>query len=416
MPVPNNILQTVETYAMASLAYLVNSNCFIGTANTQFDDFERTYPANLGQTITFTKPFRMTASDGLVASLQGIEERKQSLTVDKAKNVGMAVTAQELIFNVDRFMDDIGKAAILELGSQIEQDIANLCVTAPYRFYGDGLTPINSFQQLAEGLAQFRTFGASRDDTVMYLNDLAIPTILNSGLNQFAPDRNNDIANTWEIANWQGVKFCSSNLLPRHIAGTEGQAQNQLTVVSVTKNADGGITSITFSGTTSATDPDCVKENDKFQFVDNVSGQPNVRFRHFIGHSVSSAPVQFRATADAAAAGSQVTVTIEPALQAASGKNQNLSTEIVAGMKVLPLPNHRAGMIQSGNQLYIAVPRLPSEAPAYSAEVTDPETGVSLRMYTGAGFGQNLHGTVYDCIWGKTQVSDNCMSLIFPDN
>jgi hypothetical protein len=37
-----------------------------------------------------------------------------------------------------------------------------------------------------------------------------------------------------------------------------------------------------------------------------------------------------------------------------------------------------------------------------------------LRMYTGAQFGQNLYGTVHDGIWGKTQVSDNAMAVIFP--
>ena len=40
MAVPTNILQQVQTYQESSLAYLVNLNCFVTTANTKFKDFE----------------------------------------------------------------------------------------------------------------------------------------------------------------------------------------------------------------------------------------------------------------------------------------------------------------------------------------------------------------------------------------
>ncbi len=71
-------------------------------------------------------------------------------------------------------------------------------------------------------------------------------------------------------------------------------------------------------------------------------------------------------------------------------------------------------MIQSGNQFYVAMPKLPETTPFPSSTVVDEDTGASLRMYTGAQFGQNLYGTVHDAIWGKTQVSDNAMAMIFP--
>jgi hypothetical protein len=185
-------------------------------------------------------------------------------------------------------------------------------------------------------------------------------------------------------------------------------------VVSVTTNSDGGVITITFSGTHSATDANSVKIYDRFQFQDNVAGFNNIRFRTFTGHKPSASPVQFKATADAAASGSQVTVSIDPPLQAASGKNQNITQQIVAGMQVKVLPSHRVGMVQSGNQFYAAIPPLPDCDPFMTAVKTDMDTGASLRMYTGAQFGQNLYGTVHDAIWGKTQVSDNAMAIIFP--
>lgn len=415
MPLPNNILQNVQTYNKADLAYLQNINCFVSTANTKYKDFQKANPANLGDTITFDKPLRFTANDGLVVNFEGVEQRVQSLVVDKSKNIGIDISAQQLIFNLEEYMDRFGRGCIEELGAVIESDIAGLCETAPYRFYGNGITPISSFNQLGQMLAFFRNFGAAKNDTKAYLSDIVIPDIVGSGLNQFVPEGNEELRNSWELGAFSKCKWYSSNLLPEHISGSEGQAGVTLTVVSVVTDADGAVTAITFSGTSAASDPDSVKIYDRFQFQDNVSGQPNIRFRTFVGHKPSACPVQFKATANAqSTGGSQVTVTIDPPLQAAVGKNQNITQQIVAGMQVKALPSHRVGMVQSGNQFYAAIPPLPDCDPFMTSVEQDPDTGVSLRMYTGAQFGQNLYGTVHDAIWGKTQVSDNALAIIFP--
>lgn len=414
MPLPNNILENVQTYNKADLAYLQNINCFVATANTKYKDFQKANPANLGDTITFDKPPRFIANDGLEVQFQGVEQRVQSLVVNQAKNIGINISAQQLIFNLEEYMDRFGMGAIKELGAVIEADVATLCETSPYRFYGNGVTPVNSFNQLGQMLAFFRNFGAARHDTRAYLSDIIIPDIVGSGLNQFVLDDNEKLRNSWELGSFNRCDWYSSNLLPEHISGTEGQDGSTLTVVSTTTNADGGVLTITFSGTHSATDANSVKQYDRFQFQDNVSGQPNLRFLTFEGHKPSASPVQFQATADAAASGSQVTVSINPALQAPIGKNQNISQQIVAGMQVKVLPSHRVGMVQSGNQFYVAVPPLPDCDPFMTSVEQDEDTGVSLRLYTGAQFGQNLYGTVHDTIWGKTQVDDNAMAIIFP--
>jgi hypothetical protein len=415
MTLPNNIVQNVQTYNEAELALLQNNNAFIATANTKYRDFQKANPANLGDTITFDKPPRFVANDGLEVNFQGVEQRVQSLVVDQAKNIGLNISAQQLIFNLDDYMDRFGRSAVAELGAVIESDVATVCETSPYRFFGNGVTPINSFNQLAQALAFFRNFGAAHFATKGYLSDIAIPDIIGAGLNQFVPGGNEELRNSWDLGAFAKCDWYSSNLLPTHIAGTEGQAGTTLTVVSVTTNSDGGVISITFSGTTAANDADSIKAYDRFQFQDNVSGQPNIRFRTFVGHKPSACPVQFKATANAGStAGSQVTVTIDPPLQATTGKNQNVTEQIQAGMQVKVLPSHRVGMIQSGNQFYVAIPPLPDCDPYTTSVMTDPDTGVSLRKYTGAGFGTNLYGTVNDAIWGKTQVSDNGMAMIFP--
>lgn len=409
-----NILQQVQTYQMSGLAYLQNLNCFVHEANTKFKNFENLV-ANLGDTVTFDLPPRFTTTNTLVAAFQSADQRVQSLTVSEAANTAYSFTAQQFIFNVEDYMTRFGKSAIEELGAKIEANVAQNCVTHTYRFFGNGLTAINSYQQLAQALAQLRNYGSAKGMAKGFLQDTAIPNIINSGLAQFAEKRNDITANSWQLGNFSNCEWFTSNLLPVHIAGTEGQTQTTLTVVSTTLDSNGAVIAITFSGTSAANDPNSVLQYDKFQFQDGVAGQPNMRFLTFVGHQVSAVPVQFRATANAGSTGgSQVTVSIYPALQSAPTNDQNLNNAIQPGMQVLALPSHRAGMIYSGDAFYLAMPKLPEEVPFPTSSDHDPDTGVSIRQYYGSLFGQNQRGMVHDCIWGSTLVDEYAISMIFP--
>lgn len=412
----NNILQQVITYNRSNLALLLNSFCFLKTSNKKFDKFNDNIPKNLGDTVSFDLPPRFTTVASLVIATEAAVQRVQNLTVDQAFSVSYPFTDEQYIFNdIKGYEPVFAKSAMAELGSKVESYIAKLAETNTYRFYGDGINPINSYLQLAQALAFFRNYGAAKDNTKGYLSDLTFPLIVNSGLNQFTLDRGNREAMSWEIGKFSNCEWYQSNLLPTHVSGTEGNAASVLTVVSVTTNATGGVITITFSGTSAASDANSVKKYDKFQFSDGVAGQPNMRFLTFIGHEVSQSPVQFAATADAAStAGSQVTVSITPALQAAAGKDQNINNAIVAGMQVTVLPSHRCGLIMAGNPLFTAMPRLPDQSPFMTGAETDPASGASLRTYFGTLFGQDSRVFVHDCIIGRTLVPEYAMMVALP--
>jgi len=412
---PNNVLQQVQTYQMANLAFLLNSFAFLKNSNKKFKNFQE-IQNQLGSTVTFELPPRFTTTNSLIAQFQSAEQRVQSLTVDQQLSVSYEFTAQQMVFNdVEGYMNRWGKAAMKEMGTQVESFAALQCVQAPYRFFGDGVTQINSYGQLATALALFRNYGAAPQNTQGYLSDIAIPAIVNSGLQQFATNRNNKDAMSWELGEFSNCNWFESNLLPVHTAGSEGQAGQTLTVVSVVKDADDAVIQIVFSGTSAANDANSVKLYDKFQFDDGVAGQPNMRYLTFIGHKVSGNPVQFRATANAGStAGSQVTVNVYPPLKASAGKNQNINNEIAAGMQVSVLPSHRAGMICSGEPLFLAMPRLPDQSPYTTANEADEDSGASFRMTMGAQFGLNSYGMIHDAIYGVTAVPEYTMSVIFP--
>lgn len=415
MSAPVNILQQVITYNESNLALLLNLYAFISTANMKFKGFNDDIPKNLGDTVSFDLPPRFTTTNSLVVSFQSAVQRVQQLSVVQQASTAYEFTAQQFIFNVRDYMEVFGRSAVAELGTQVESDIASLAETNTFRFFGDGVTPISTYLQLANALAFFRNFGAAKEHTKGYLSDLTFPLIVNSGLNQFTLDRGNREAMSWEIGAFSNCEWYQSNLLKTHTAGTEGNAGSVLTVVSTVQNSEGGVIQITFSGTSAINDPNSIKAFDKFQFSDGVSGQPNLRFLTFIGHKPSQSPVQFRATADAASNGSnQVTVNIFPALQAASGQDQNINNAIVAGMQVTVLPTHRCGLITAGNPLFVAMPKLPEEVPYPTSVQQDPDSGCSLRQYYGSLFGQNQRGMVHDVIWGKTLVDEYSMMVALP--
>lgn len=429
--VPNNGFVDVATLQDGQLAYLQNLAPMIGTANTKFKDFEK-IKGNLGSTVQYTRKTRFVTNNSLVASFQPVEQQYQDITVNQQISTSYAFDATEQVFHVDEFMDEFGSSAVREVGTKIEANVSLNAISGvvdnnsrsatygqkdftsgPTRCYGDGTTAINSYGQLAQMLANFGNIGCAKDNMRVYLPDTIVPQIINSGLSQFATDRNNEIANSWEIGSFKNAMFYESNLLPIQYAGTLGNEGTTLTLVSTNDSSGANVTELTFSG--AGTDSQAIKAGDIATFLDGVSGQPNIRLRTEIGHEISRQSVQFRANIDAASSGGNVTVSISPPLVWQSGNpNQNLSHALAAGMQVEFLPSHSAGLIVSGNALFLAMPKLPNQIPFPTANKSDPDTGVSLRLTYGSILGENAQGFINDGIWGSHLDSKYCMRVAFP--
>lgn len=430
---PNNILQQVQTYQRSSLGLLLNLCCHISTANTKFKNFEN-ISANLGSVVTFDLPPRFTSASGLVASWQAADQRVLQLVADQSNNTSFAVTSQQRIFNLEKgeedYMNVFGKSAMAELANLVEGNIAQNwdssvvsgidgttnTFSGPYRFYGDGSTAINSYTQLATAVMYFKNYGSVAEGMKIYLPDTIIPSIIGTGLSQFAPERNNEIAMSWEVGSFgtPRVEYYQSNLMPIHVSGNSGVNGDLFTVVSTNDPTGQNVTQITVTTNGTATDTNAVFSGDLFQFKDGVSGKPNMRYLTFIGHKQSANPVQIRATANAASSGSSITLTITPALNWAGGANQNLNNPITAGMQLLTFPSHRCGGILGGQALYIAMPQLPEQRPYDTANEYDSDTGASLRLTYGSLFGQNQTGMIYDEVHGSVLVPEYSMRMLIP--
>lgn len=442
-----NILQKVETYQKSALAQLENTNCFIDSFNTKFKNFQN-LTANLGDSVNIKLPSRQVANNGLVATFTGIEQRAHSIVCDQAGNVANEVTNQDELFTLDagEYMDEIGNSAIGELGATVEGGLALNATSAvpvmsvvngasvptgalhtesgPTRFYGDGSTAIDSYQQLQQMIINFRNTGMPSNNIKVYLPDTYVPAIVGGGFDSFITERNNEAMQSWDIGPFGSppVQYYQSNLLPIHIAGNIGNgsstAHQTLTVVSVDDATGKDVTQITCSCHADFTsDADAIKSGDMCQFIDNTS-YPLMRALTEKGHFKSAQGVQFRVTADAAAsAGDVVVLTLTKGtngLVSASTINQNINNTIVAGMTILVQPSHQSGLVIADNAGFCCMPKLGAQSPYVSHAEYDTDTGVSMRMTYGAVLGQNQSGIIHDCIWGSTVVPEYSMRMLFP--
>lgn len=413
MTAPVNISQAVKTVQQKGLLMVNNFGPVFNSGDKEFDNFQ-TLVGQVGSAVSYMKQARSTVVNSLVWAEESYDQRIQNLVVNQPFSASIQMTNQEFIFNVQPLNWDKSwaKAAIINIAASLEAYAANDFTIYPYRYYGDGNTPITNFLEINTILMRFRNFGSANVEAKFFIPDFAEPSIVQSGLNQFAPDRNNGLANSWELGTYSMCKFMRSNQLQRHIAGTEGQQSSTLTVVSTTKNAAGQITSITFSGCNAANDANSIKKGDRLTIT-----TAGTNLLQFVGTGNAVNPIQFMASSDAASTGSsRVTVTLSTPLYPGQGISDaiNINTDIIAGMTAVVANSHVAACIYAGNAHQIANPQLPDQDPFPTSWQNDPLTGASMRVTAAAQPGQGTSRIGIDTIVGSTMNPDLCMAVLFP--
>lgn len=420
--VPSNGLVQVQTYNPANLAMLNNYLLTSRLANWKFKNFNTTEVQNKGDTVLVELPLRTyayTAGLDWTGQAQPVNQRQMSLTVTNSVVIPLAVTAQQYIFNgIEDYMRRQASSIVTEIASEVDFNVLSIGETAPYRFFTGNIdqtdpsviNPLNSATQVYQMLAQDRTFGSTKERLKVVMQDIMYPAIVSSLFQQFVPNRNDKWEAEYMMGSSANADFYQSNLLTTHIAGTVGQSNTELTVVSI--SPDG--TQLTLSGA-AINDPDAIALNDSLFILDDSAYSPR-RLLTFSGHKTSVNPVQVRATAPAASDGSgNVIVNIFPALvSTANTATRNVNLPIVAGLKVKALGNHRCGFVIAENALFAAMPRLPDKSPFATSIETDPDVGLSMRMYYGTGLEDNFYGFVHDGLYGWNIAPEYIMKIAIP--
>lgn len=416
MAQPDNIQVLVKELMDSNLAYCQNYLVFAKQANMKFNGFNEG-TANLGAIVRYTEEYRfvtqktLNVKDTFEPTIQDFRE----LTVNEPSAVPVAYTAEEIMFNVEKYKHEVFKGMAISLGNEIDINASKVCETQPFRFYGDGIQPIASNNQLVSMLTQYRNFGFANFDIKATLADISIPALTSSQVNQFAPQRNDTMVNSWELGNWSGVEWFVSNHLPLHESGVIGQEQTTLTLTGTDDPTGNNITQLTFSGAGAG---DTVNLYDSLYFLLGVPGIRNYFYLQRQGYQVSSNPVQLKVIEPAVAdLAGNITIKISPVLCATVGnQNRNLQFNLVPGMQAKLLPNHRCGLIHSGDGFLMAMPKLPSASPWSETMQNLEGSPVSARFYYGMLPFENKYGFVMDAIQGQTITDFRCMKIVFPEN
>ena len=411
-----NVLQAVQTYNEAGLQVLQNSNPFIYYSNKKFENYKTANSANLGSTITYKLRTRFLSNEGtLVATPQDVEQRVKSLTVSEAANIAYSFTDEELIFNVEEDTKQFVMEAVGELGATVGSNIAQVILSNTYRAFGDGFTAIDSDQQYSQAIVNFRNYGSVLSDTKIFVSDVSIPPVISNEQSKFITSQNNISRNSWEIGAMSGTNFYSTNLLPTQYAGEVGNGAIELTLTAI--SGDGK--TLTFSSPLLGA-PVALAENDILTFdPPGATNSTGLVFLTFTGHVPSDQLVQQRVTADAASdGGGNITVTVEPGLifdPTSANRNVNINpTTLFGSLNATALPDHKAGLLMSGNPLFVGMPKLNSLSPFMSAINMDASSGAAMRSYYGSQLGLATSLFVNDIIWGKSLVDEMAMRIVYP--
>lgn len=373
------------------------------------------------------KQGRSTAARTLAPQFETIIDRTLPININIPASAALAETDPDVVFfskgllTVDERAEygykGYLKPKLRELGQQINNDIVDVFRTATWRFYGNPTSPLTTYKQLVSADTRMRLYGTTGQKGVGFIPMSFVDDIVQNGLGDFAPNRNNEDVKDWRIASdvrnvWESCAF-----MPQQNAGTVGKENVLLTVLSTTTDANGGVIEITFSGAPTS-DPDAIKAGDKFQFMDNVAGFNNNRLVQFVGHGGVAAPVQNCVLNDAESDGDgHVSVQLVEPLQASTGQLQNMTQSIVAGMQVRFVGDHTVGVIMQGNPLLVGMAELTSLDPYSSASVKDPDTGISLRLTYGTNpWAENgpVFGWFYNALYGMALDADNAIAMLFP--
>lgn len=433
-----NALIAVEAIANSGLQVLQRHDPFLMLSNKKFQNFSTTVAGVEGTTVRYQLPpkINVASNQGLGnVSFDAFSQRVQAIVCDQTEVAAYAFSSEDLaLFSrattraaaielADRMTGfGIADSAFSSIAQKMSFNLAQKYTESSYRFYGDGLTAINSQLQIAEAVNSMKDFGVGGGGEfkcVLPLTDSA--PIVNSMLSQFVTRRNDDRAYDWELGKFNNTNFYNSAMIPIHYSGDTGTGGHIGTIQSVTSSID-PVTDEEFSvvtiywATAPQNDANAVRPGDLFQVLDEP-GIANARFLNTAGHTETNQPVQFASRGGHSTAAGVTTITTKNLLlHDATNVSpfRNVNRDLV-GLTVKGLPNHRRGLIWNNDSLYMAMPKLGDLGPgAQTAVATDSMSGASIRCAYGTILAEQQVGYILSSLYGVGAARDYLTAVIFP--
>lgn len=426
------LAQVVSYCAEESLPILDSELTVAGLANPRFENWKtlEVKEGQRGNVAKYRKPSRFSAQDSLALDLVNdgfFTEEFGAIAVDTPKLVFQQISDTELAtYPLDELMSDFQNERMAELASVIDVAASNAIVNGGYRFYGDVTVPntnFDSYVDLVQMSKLFRNYGAGRNKTLhCVLPDMGVARLVQSGLTQFVPGRNEDWAAGFDLGTIAGatnVMFHESSHLPQHISGTASESTGiQITSVTATTASINGqsvpTSTIVLAGLTPG---QTILEND----LADIGAAAGLKYLQFVGHASSQNNVQVKViTGDTASSGGAATIEVVPQLiYDATAKNpqRNLPRAIVTGSGgdlVRIAKSHQTGVMFVEDTFFMAAPKLPGKTPFPCKTVQSPSGNLSMRTYYGSLLNQPVSALVNDIYVGFDMPIEYASRMLFP--
>lgn len=339
-----NLPITMQNIAREMLPLLKEALVMPATVNRDYDnDF-----VGKGTTIQVEKPAVFVADEfGGTINLQDVNERSVSVTLDKISDVSFSFTAKEKALTMTQFRSKYLKAAAYAIAQKVNADGLDLYKGVPY-FYGTSGTTPDSLEDFAGAEKVLNDNLAPMDmrqavwDTAAKAKFQVLDAIVNA-----EKSGSTEALRKGSIGDVAGFNNYMSQAVKTHTAGTFVAVATPLTNGSIAAGAsvltlDGG------AGTETLLEGDLIVIGDQY----------------------------FVATADAAAVGGAISVSVSPSV-----------SEIIADGTAVTFPDASAGghvaNLGYHKDAFIFVTRPlddPSGAGVNSYVVRDEDSQLSLRV------------------------------------
>ena len=317
----NTVLTTKQAATIISktAAKMFKDKCqFLNTVDVEPDTtFQGANGYMAGDTINIAKParFTMNTTADVTSAIQDITEEKVALTLNRQRNVPVAMTSAEIATDLalKQWMNRVLDPAITTLANGVEAEIltdaknlvANSAGTAGANTF-DTDTMLGARELLSKNLSPYD------DKRYALLDSSAMRKAVNArkGLFQSGSDIASQYAKGY-MGQADGFTYLENNLLPTHINGNDVTGVTVATTVSTQGQA-----TLAVSGLTNTTGT--VKKGSTFTIA-------NVYAVHPVTKASYGYLQQFVVTADATADGSgNATLSVYPAFYTTLGL-QNIS-------------------------------------------------------------------------------------------
>jgi hypothetical protein len=351
-----NTIITPAIIAKEAALQLVNNLVFARLANKQF---KNDFGVKVGDTISYRKPVRFTATDGATLSLQDVTETSGTISIDKRKHVGWAWNSKDLTLSIDEYVERYVKPACITLANQIDMD-GQLLYKDVYNASGTAGGSVD-FGAMLDTKQKMTEFSVMLNDRFAALTPAATNSLLLSlTANVFQPSLVEDIMREASVGRLSGLDLFESQNVITHTKGTA-------TTITLASNPAEGASSVSLTAGGNGT----LVKGDIITFA--ACNAVNPISKNDLGYAA-----QFVVTATTTVT-TATSVPISPAMKATTAY-QNVTALPTTGSNVVTLVGSHATNIafQKNAFALVTVPIQAPEGVPWSETVE--YQGVSIRL------------------------------------